>query len=729
MLRAGIRPFDFLAPSIAVHRSAGSFTYPFHSRRRLTHKRPSLLSFNTGEPELFQKVKEHITLLHYPDGKGPSDAEVNTFNQTVVLLQQALKNNQLPSVSEHWSGLSQRNLRCFLGPNQLDNFSKSIVGIWPTCSSGDAGDRRVIEEIALVAAAGRSTDALSAIMRSHIRKNDSNAVLELYRKYCALVEQNETWGDDDVADEENYEPLALISEHGGHHPGMAPILLAAVTAHAMTDSFQEAFRITLDAKARVSQFTVREYLKSLSHNPPLQQKVEDYVRKLNVARLIIRSPSLVKHITNLSRNSSTKQLEKFYAAVIDGLSGPEPYLTIHSTPKGSDKVPITDVAWSSFLSAFLKWHRLDLAEKLWDDLLKFGVPTGVSLWTALFDGYDGMGAVDRALNGWDAMLSQGVKPDALTYRALISTLFNGNKLDDAMKRFHYFEQELKGSLSPDPSQVSSVYNTVLHGLLQHLREKEAVSLFQAMKAKGPKPDVVSYNTFLRYYGKREDFRSIAAYVREMTSDGLVGDVFTFSTILSALLKVGRQDAPDIMLNLMAKQGIEPNVATFSAIIDQQLREQDNENFQGALRLLRNMEENPATQPNEVTYTAILNGIYRGEWLDPRAAEEYRMEIVERMRIRDIRPNRLTYQILLKGCLQYPEPEGLRNALSYYREMVRREIPLSQEIWCILLRGLVNRGEWEIASEMVKNMKRSGLRPQGAVLGLVETILNWEKQGG
>ena len=677
--------------------------------------------------QLFRNIRKQITLLHSSNG-GPSDSEVDAFNKIVNTLRTSLEEGNLLAAGTHWSLLEQQKLSHSLGPSHLENLSRLIA---KACVAGGARDEmelQAIRDMALFAAAGRAPSGLQASMMFFIRGNNPNAVLELNRRFLGLLEERGNWegnenGGEVEPEEASYDILARTStrDHGQDDPRRASILLAVVTAYAMKDSFGEALQASLSTDLRLPPFTVKEFLKGLGHDPPLQHKVEEYVRRLAVARLVNRPPSFVKHVTNLSRDQSVDRLEKLYGTIIDGISGPNAYLSTHSSAMDPRRpVFVGDIAWASLLSAFLRCQRTDLAEKLWDDMLKFGIQTGVSLWTALFDGYDSMGAVKEVLSGWETMLSEGVTPDALTYRALISTLFNGKKPDEALKRFRMFE-ELRPSSTWDTAHSLSVYNTVLHGLFTNSREKEAIEVLHSMKENGPNPDIVSYNTILRYYCRRGDFRAVATQVRELTSAGLVGDVFTFSTILSALLKVGREDATQMMVHLMEKQGVKPNVATYSAIIDQQMREQNEKNFHAALRLLQNMEQDPQTQPNEVTYTTILAGMYRGQWLDPRVAEEHRQDIVQRMQSRDIRPNKLTYRILLKACLKYPEPEGLRSALFYYREMVKRRIPMAHETWYILLHGLMDREEWGIANEMVWDMARSGFHPAGALLDLVNTV--------
>jgi pentatricopeptide repeat protein len=106
------------------------------------------------------------------------------------------------------------------------------------------------------------------------------------------------------------------------------------------------------------------------------------------------------------------------------------------------------------------------------------------MWTALFDGYDSLGKVEDTLAGWKTMVSQGVKPDASTYRSLISALCTARKPDEALKTTRDFEEEVsKGTLSPDGSL--HVFNTLIHGLLTNSRADDAAAILQKMQKARP----------------------------------------------------------------------------------------------------------------------------------------------------------------------------------------------------------------------------------------------------
>jgi pentatricopeptide repeat protein len=153
-----------------------------------------------------------------------------------------------------------------------------------------------------------------------------------------------------------------------------------------------------------------------------------------------------------------------------------------------------------------------------------------------------------------------------------------------------------------------------------------------------------------------------------------------------------------------------------------MAEQNVKNLQAAMRLLEEMENDAAAQPNEITYTSILTGLYRGKWLPPGQAEIYRRDIIARMEKRRIKFKSWGYSIIIKACLESEDPRGLEDALKFYREMPRVGVLPTEDTWYILLAGLSRRGEWQLADEVVSDLLASSANPpKGTVLRLINTI--------
>lgn len=724
--------FDFLAPIAFGYRLGSSKVQPRPSvtkpPKRCDTKRLAEFPSSVRAPNpavLCQNIKQRISLLSQPGAAAVSDPDINLFDETVVSLRLALKAGDIARVGELWSQLEDRKLLRLLG-RELRGFSERAAKLRFTDNSepGDADERKIIEGIAIAAAVEGAENALTTCMVTHIKRGDSQAALHLYRRFLDRSSNqtaSEPLPSSMQEDAENVNGIALdfLGDQLSHQPNFS-LVLAAIAAHALEDSFEGALKVILDNPVRINQSAQKEFVASFD-DFSFRAKIQNYVRRLDIARLVSRHHSLSTHIANLSSSQGLQSIQNLYRAIIDGLNGPEPYLAARDSQKSSQRpVVIQEINWAAFLTGFLRCHRRDLAENLWNDMLKYGIQPGVITWTALLDGFDSMGEADAASTSWDHMVSQGIRPGILTYRAVISTLFNAWRPDDAIEKFAIFRRDLTNGSLPDTGDALPVYNTVLHGLLNNGRAGDAAALLQNLREKGPKPDIVSYNTFLRHHGRRGEFRAVSVMLERLREDGLTGDAFTFSTVLSALLKVGRTDAIDVVLSLMRKQNVEPNVAVFSAIIDHQLRESSEQGLRMAMELLQKMEMNPDARPNDVTYTGVLASLHRQVWPNTALAEECRRYVLKRMEERNIRLNRVAYHILIKACLENPEPEGLQGALGYYKEMANRPVPMNYDTWYILLHGLISREEWAVADEMVVDLLRY-IKPVGALESLIGRI--------
>lgn len=648
------------------------------------------------------------------------DPDILFFNQRLVELRQALSTRDTRRVWEHWARLRDKGLLPLFGP-QLRRYSELLATLCPQITQGwDPHDRKAVEEIAFYAATKGAPDALVAYMAAHLRSGDRTTTLNLYARFLQAIEEKPL-SPDILAPEEDHDvdelAIDLPTCSYPHSPQPPSILLAVIVAHAIGNSFHDALRAYLQCPAPISPRLVTEFLTTF-RNKSLTNKVEEYVRRLRIARYVSEPRFITARTTIFATIRDTQGLKKFYQSIIDGICGSEPYIA----PSQASVTPQTPVAlneinWATILTAFLQCNCRDLAETLWDDMLRFQVQPTVITWTALLVGYERTREAKDAEEAWHTMISMGIEPTTSTFRAIVSVLFAVRRPDDAMEYLSLFQTRLTTGLSPTPEDALTLYNTVLHGLLKNRRERDAHALFQRLREEGPKPDVVSFNSLLNYHGRRGEFRAISRMLDWMREDGVVGDVYTFSTVLSALLKVGRTDATDAILSLMRKQNIEPNVAFFTSIINHQMAEGTEQGLRAAMDLLDKMEENSEVQPNEVTYTGILTSLHRHDWRDLALAQECKHRVLEGMKRRNMQLNRAGYHVLIKACLDNPAQEGTKDALGYYRKMVEKGLSIGPDTWYILLRGLIGREAWTDADVVVEEMTR-GRAVYGGLANLV-----------
>lgn len=746
-----------------VRRAASQITLEFLLPTTLKHSKTCLIaSYRTAtklaSPHLTPQLSSALEKIPLPpkDLESLRDVDATLYNETIPQLARAFAEHNIMEVWKIWSFLADRQFLRLYGPAQCDMYSRQLTAICNSRGEDNpltAEERNAVEHIALFLAGGAYTLPLKICMLHYIRKKDSDAVHKLYAQYLGALQSKVSWKETESyakdplesAEEEaevqgdqpsNLDFGASISRPVQQPPNKPPaaqdetdppvrqeILLCEIAAYALKDDLRGALHAVLESGVRVSYIAYGNFLRGPSLPSSLRRRIWSWEPRLGIGRLLSRNYSLTVQLANLIRDHANKSLERLYNGIIEELSNPDPWVTTKPSEVSERKpVLMPEFAWVSFLRGFLECRELNLAQQLWDDMNRFGVTPTVAVWTALIDGYASLRMADSADKAWKIMHEQGIKPDALAFRALIFGMFHSGLPDMAMMRFREFEQAIPRLSERDEDPILVVHNTVLHGLLFHAKVDEANKVLKKMQEHGPKPDIVSFNTFMRYHGRQGDYKAFASVLHQLDEHGLVGDEFTFSTLLTTLLKV-RKDATEIMFGLMKKQGIQPNVAMYTSIIGHQVKQQTMSDFQAALDILQKMEqdESGTIQPNEITYTTFLTGTLRVGWLEAATAEEWIKDITERMRRRNITPKRATYHLLFRACLDNPEHRGVQNALWYYRDMMERRVVPDNSTWYILISGLMRRGERELAMELVDDVGRAGFVPSASLYNLMSEV--------
>jgi pentatricopeptide repeat protein len=660
-------------------------------------------------------------------------SKLNTFHRTFPAFRLKLQKGQLKEALKIWKELEWHGLHIYMATPQWEAVSRTLSQIVaePATQMTDAEVQQV-EELASLAAR-HSPSGLISCMARRIRMKDPDAAIALYHRYS----MGRTAPGDRVSDVSPAAPeasdLAEIK-----YPGRDPsddraygVKLLAIAAYAASNLFAEARSLFITSYYLSSQpIPVSEqFIRShLPNEDDLGKKISYYLQVFDLAHLIDRPSKLERDIEQLGQRQNIPPLEKMYSAIVSGLWGPWPWLA--ATPADvspSRPVLMPEVGWSAFLFAFVLSGRPEHASRVWDDISASGATPGVACWTALIAAHAVSGNLDKCKQYLSAMKSQSVTPNAQTYRAIVSAAFAARQTREAM--LYFAESQAKASVWTPAEQVS-IYNAVILGLLltartEHKNEADARRIFDLMRKKGPKPDKITYNTMLTHFARRTDLRSAAEILRFMEQDNQQPDVYTFSTMLSALLKAGRPDAQDVMFRTMEAHGVKPNSATLTTIIADLIRNGGEDNVRQAFGMLQTMEASADKNihPNEVTYTAIIKEVSRHADLSPTLRDEFVQHVVDRMERRQVVPNLTTLHYLIIASLGNPEKQGMHRALEYYKQMVERKMHMVPDSWFILISGMEKRGELGVARELIDDMSRSGLQPQGPLAGLVNRVLN------
>ncbi|KIJ26127.1 hypothetical protein M422DRAFT_192600 [Sphaerobolus stellatus SS14] len=515
---------------------------------------------------------------------------------------------------------------------------------------------------------------------------------------------------------------------------MPEMVLLAVSAYASKDAFNDAFDmfVTLPNWARSSEKRTKAFVHThLQNRKELSNKVMTWTKKLIHCRLASNNTILFKYLTDLAKDNRADLIRQLYSYILAECKSYNGCFRIEPPDKSKRykkrTVTVTHIMANSFLWALSQVNRMDLAQELWKEFTELGLVPNLQMWTTLIDGYGRNDQLATAEATWSAMLETGVEPDNYAYGAMIYAYFAKHKHNEAYAMFCQHQANLKaspaGRRKMREPEMLALYNIVIHGLCTHHKEKVAHEIMEDISQNGPKPDIVTYNTFLRFYGRIGDTQNLAAVIRSLEPAGLKPDAHSFTTLLSALYKRGMDDAHTKMINTMKSVGITPNVTIYTAIINNLVRLPGEENLRNARLLLEQMENSrdASSRPNNVTYTCLLSGILRNPSVESNTASLYVEELLGRMKRNGVEPNRITYHYLIKSSLENPKAYGLQMALNLYEEMQKRGFLITNRTWFVILSGLYRRGDWEVAKEILMDMKRKNVVFDPPLISLEQRI--------
>ena len=111
------------------------------------------------------------------------------------------------------------------------------------------------------------------------------------------------------------------------------------------------------------------------------------------------------------------------------------------------------------------------------------------------------------------------------------------------------------------------YNALISAFEKGVQHEQAEHTFRMMQAKGITPDVVTYSAMVSVYEKARRWQTALQVFAEMRQQGIEPNVLTWSAAISACGRVGQWVQAFELFRSMLAYGVEPNVVTYTALID------------------------------------------------------------------------------------------------------------------------------------------------------------------
>ena len=266
-----------------------------------------------------------------------------------------------------------------------------------------------------------------------------------------------------------------------------------------------------------------------------------------------------------------------------------------------------DKLYARFLRLFWAIHRHDHAIEVWNHMIKSGHLPNQTHYTAMLTGCIKIKDVESLHEIWTNMLRSGLSPDANNWTTYIHGLICRHKWEEGFKALECLGQIWKsapplessnnavdttaGTKTAEENQSTqepknktilrpslAPINAALSALVQ-IGEPSLIPRVLAWAQHHQIPlSTMTFNILLRPLVRRGSQASIQAHLQQMTDAKCTPDVATFSIILNGLVSnptstfhslppEAQESTVMSILADMARQGIEPNEFTYSALLD------------------------------------------------------------------------------------------------------------------------------------------------------------------
>ncbi|CAK7342944.1 unnamed protein product [Dovyalis caffra] len=235
------------------------------------------------------------------------------------------------------------------------------------------------------------------------------------------------------------------------------------------------------------------------------------------------------------------------------------------------------------------------------------------------------------------------------------------------------------------------------------------------------PDSRIYTTLMKGYMKQgrvtDTVRMLEAMRHQDASKGQPDHV-TYTTVVSALAKVGSMDRARQVLSEMRRIGVPANRITYNILLKGYC---DQLQIDKAKELLKEMADDVNIEPDVVSYNTLIDGCIL---VDDSAGA---LAFFNEMRAKGIMPTKISYTTLMKAFALSGQPK-LANKV--FDEMFKDpRVKADLIAWNMLVEGYCRLGLVEAAKKVIQRMKENGFHPDVSTYGSLANGISLARKPG
>lgn len=221
----------------------------------------------------------------------------------------------------------------------------------------------------------------------------------------------------------------------------------------------------------------------------------------------------------------------------------------------NDGVELDNITYSTIITCAKRCNLYDKAIEWFERMYKTGLMPDEVTYSAILDVYSKLRKVEEVLSLYERAVATGWKPDAIAFSVLGKMFGEAGDYDG----IRYVLQEMK-SMDVKPNVV--VYNTLLEAMGRAGKPGLARSLFNEMLEAGLTPNEKTLTALVKIYGKARWAKDALQLWEEMKAKKWPMDFILYNTLLNMCADIGLEEEAERLFNDM-KESVQCKPDNFS----------------------------------------------------------------------------------------------------------------------------------------------------------------------
>jgi pentatricopeptide repeat protein len=308
-------------------------------------------------------------------------------------------------------------------------------------------------------------------------------------------------------------------------------------------------------------------------------------------------------------------------------------------------------------------HRLPIQA-----LLRYSNHTGQEFYSALVQCAVREGQPERVEQLLDDMKGAQIERTLAFYESVMKVLAGKKHYQEALAVYNRLHSE---GLKASPVTLSCLIN-----FTAELGDYDSAIWFFEELSSTSTPSIRAYMVVLRVYSKRQDWTKSLEIFRDMQARDVAIDSLILNAVLATGAAVGKTEAAEALLHDVAESKKEIiDIISYNTVLKgyahQKMGEKSRKLFDCMLAR--------GAKPNGITFNTVMDALVRGGHLTDA------WDVLDQMQQADIRPDKYTCTILMKGLHEDSTPKQLSKVI----DLIQSALPQCDSALCTsLFRSLI-----------------------------------------